>query len=192
MIYGLRTRRLVGKHTVGTGHLLNDLVISPAGEAFITDTRVGAVWRLAPGGQELEMLPGRFEFANGIAISSDLRRLYVSTFPDGITIFDLSTHIASAMQRPAGLCLANVDGLYFYRGDLIAVQNGIMAPRVIRIVLARDEKTAARFDVLERGNPLFNGVTTGVIVGKSFYYMANIQDDRATDFQPISVLTLRL
>jgi hypothetical protein len=85
-----------------------------------------------------------------------------------------------------------VDGLYFYRGTLIAVQNGIMAPRVIRIILVRDEKAAARFDVLERGNPLFEGLTTGVVVGKSFYYMANIQDDRATDFKPISILTLRL
>ncbi len=155
MPYDLKTRRLVGKHTVGTGHLLNDLVISPAGEAFITDTRVGAVWRLAPGARELEMLPGRFEFANGIAISSDATRLYVSTFPDGVTVFDLPTHTASALQRPDGLCLANVDGLYFYRGTLIAIQNGIMAPRVIRIVLARDEKAAVRFDVLERGNPLF-------------------------------------
>jgi hypothetical protein len=67
-----------------------------------------------------------------------------------------------------------------------------MTPRVIRIVLARDGKAAARLDVLERGNPLFEGVTTGVVVGKNFYYMANTQDDRATDFKPIFVLTLRL
>jgi hypothetical protein len=192
MIYELKTGRFIGKHPVGAGHLLNDLVISPSGEAFFTDTRVGAVWRLAPGAQELEMLPGKFEFANGVAISSDAKRLYVSTFPDGITVFDLRTHTTLALQRPAGLCLANVDGLYFYRGDLIAIQNGIMAPRVIRIALARDEKSAARFDVLERGNPLFDGVTTGVVVGKSFYYMANIQDDRTTDFRPISVLALPL
>ncbi|HXP86863.1 MAG TPA: hypothetical protein VN841_19195 [Bryobacteraceae bacterium] len=192
MIYELHTGRIVGKHAVGAGHLLNDLVISPSGEAFFTDTRAGAVWHLAPGAQELGMLPGRFEFANGIAISSDAKWLYVSSFPDGVTVFDLRTHTASALQRPAGLCLANVDGLYFYRGDLIAIQNGIMATRVIRIVLARDEKSAVRFDVLERGNPLFDGVTTGVVVGKSFYFMANIQDDRTTDFRPISVLALRL
>ena len=138
------------------------------------------------------MLPGRFEFANGIAISADARRLYVSTFPDGVTVFDLRTHVASGLQRPASLCLANVDGLYFYRGDLVAIQNGIMAPRLIRIPLERDGKTAARFDVVERGNPLFDGVTTGVIVGRKFYYMANIQDDRKADFKPISFLTLRL
>jgi hypothetical protein len=58
--------------------------------------------------------------------------------------------------------------------------------------LARDEKSAVRFDVLERGNPLFDGVTTGVVVGKSLYFMANIQDGRTTDFRPISVLALRL
>jgi hypothetical protein len=67
-----------------------------------------------------------------------------------------------------------------------------MAPRVVRIVLAHDGKAATRFEVLERGNPLFEGVTTGVVVGKRLYYMANIQDDRATGFSPISVLALRL
>jgi hypothetical protein len=185
MLYELKTGRVTGKHPVGTGHLLNDLVISSTGEAFITDTRAGAVWRLTPGAQELEILPGRFEFANGIALSSDAKWLYVSTFPDGITVFDLRTHTASALQRPAALCLANVDGLYFYRGHLIA-------PRVIRIVVSRDGKAATRFNVLERGNALFDGVTTGVVVQKSFYYMANIQDDKATDFKPISVLMLRL
>jgi hypothetical protein len=122
MTYELKTARMVRKHAVGAGHLLNDLVISPTGEVFMTDTRGGAVWRLAPGAQELEILPGQFQFANGIAFSSDAERLYVSTFPDGVTVFDLRTHAASALRRPSGLCLANVDGLYFYRGNLIAIQ----------------------------------------------------------------------
>jgi hypothetical protein len=192
MLYEVRTGQLIGKHTVGDGHLFNDLVISATGEAFITDTRGGAVWRIAPGAQELVMLPGGFEFANGIAMSKDARLLYVSTFPDGITVFDLQTQTSSPLQRPAALCLANVDGLYFFGGDLIAIQNGIMAPRVIRIELAGRGRAVAGFKVLERGNPLFDGVTTGVVVGKSFYYMANIQDDKATGFKPISVLRVGL
>jgi hypothetical protein len=48
------------------------------------------------------------------------------------------------------------------------------------------------FDVLERRNPLFDGVTTGVVAGGDFFYMANIQDDKETGYNPITMLKLHL
>ena len=97
----------------------------------MTDTRAAAVWRLAPNGAGLTRLPQLFEFANGIAISPDGRLLYVSTFPDGITVLDLKTRQTAPISRPADLCLASIDGLYFHEGSLIAIQNGFMNPRVV-------------------------------------------------------------
>jgi hypothetical protein len=47
-------------------------------------------------------------------------------------------------------------------------------------------------DVLERRNPLFDGVTTGVVAGGDFFYMANIQDEKKDGFGPITILKLRL
>jgi hypothetical protein len=113
---------------------------------YLTDTRAGSVWHLETGSTELTQLPERFEFANGIAISPAGRLLYVSTFPDGIKIVDLKTHAAAPIARPADLCLASIDGLYFHRGALIAIQNGFMTPRVVRSPLRAIE----RFEVPER------------------------------------------
>jgi sugar lactone lactonase YvrE len=129
---------------------------------------------------------------NGIALSPDGNLLYVSTFPDGITVFDLKTSVATPIGRPANLCLATIDGLYFHRGALIAIQNGVMSPRVVRFNLTRDLRVIRRFEVLERRNPLFEGVTTGVVVGSDFFYMANIQDDKKASFDPITILKLHL
>jgi hypothetical protein len=67
-----------------------------------------------------------------------------------------------------------------------------MAPRVVRLTLARDLRAIERFEVLERRNPLFDGVTTGVVVGGDFFHMANIQDDKNTGFNPITMLRLHL
>jgi hypothetical protein len=64
--------------------------------------------------------------------------MYVSTFPDGITVVDLKTHAATPIARPTGVCLATIDGLYFYSGVPIAIQNGFMTPRVARFQLTRD------------------------------------------------------
>ena len=105
---------------------------------------------------------------------------------------DLKTHVATPIARPTGLCLATIDGLYFYRGALIAIQKAFMTPRVARFSLSRDLRTIERAEVLERRNPLFEGVTTGVIAGDEFFYMANIQDGKKTGFNPITILKLHL
>jgi streptogramin lyase len=176
----------------GPGHTFNDLAIAPSGDIYLTDTPAGAVWHLAPGAADLVRLPQRFPFANGIALSPDAQLLYVSTFPDGITVLDLHAQTATPLPRPADLCLANIDGLYFHKGALIAIQNGIMSPRVVRLTLTPNLRAIARFEVLERRNPLFDGITTGVIAGNEFFYMANIQDDKQSGFNPIIILKLHL
>lgn len=191
--YDLASTRVIRKYAVaGSGHLFNDLAIATSGDVYLTDTRAGAVWHLANGSDDLARFPGRFESANGIALSPDESLLYVSTFPDGITIIDLKTHTATPIARPAGLCLGAIDGLYFHAGTLIAIQNGFMTPRIARFSLGHNLRTIERSEILERRNPLFEGVTTGVLAGDEFFYMANIQDDKKSGFNPIRVLKLHL
>jgi hypothetical protein len=191
--YGLASAEVVQKYPVtGGGHNFNDLAFGPAGDVYLTDTRAGAVWHLSKGAPDLTRLRGRFEFANGIALSEDGGLLYVSTFPDGISVVDLKTHETAPIAHPDKLCLATIDGLYFHRRALIAIQNAFMTPRVVRLILTRDLRAIERFEVLERRNPLFEGVTTGVFVGDGFFYMANIQDEKKTGFNPIVMLKLHL
>jgi sugar lactone lactonase YvrE len=166
----LASARVVRKYAVaGSGHAFNDLAIAASGDVYLTDTRAGSVWHLANGSADLTRFPGRFESANGITLSPDESLLYVSTFPDGITVVDLKTHAATPIARPAGLCLAAVDGLYFHAGTLIAIQNGFMTPRIARFTLGRNLRTIQAVEVLERRNPLFEGVTTGVLAGDEFF-----------------------
>jgi len=94
------------------------------------------------------------------------------------------------IARPDNLCLATIDGLYFHRGALIAIQNAFMAPRVVRFILSHDLRAIKEFEVLERRNPIFDGVTTGLVAGRDFFYMANIQDDKETGYDPITMLKL--
>jgi hypothetical protein len=63
---------------------------------------------------------------------------------------------------------------------------------VVKLRLSKDLRGIERFEVLERRNPLFEGVTTGVIAGNELFYMANIQDGKQSGFQPITILRLAL
>ena len=67
-----------------------------------------------------------------------------------------------------------------------------MNPRVIRLILSLDLRTIEKYGIIERRNPLFDGITTGMIANGDFFYMANIQDEKKTGFVPISVLKIRL
>jgi DNA-binding beta-propeller fold protein YncE len=183
-------------------HLLNDLVVGSLGDVFVTDTRAGAIYRISRRTDRLELLnPAlRIPAANGIAVSDDSQYLYAAGFGDGITVVDLKSGSFRAIAHTPDLCLATIDGLYFYRGSLIAIQNGLMAHRVIRCYFARDPARIARFEVLERRNPLFEGITTGAIADGAFYFMANTQIDKVragrivsnTPLEPIRVLKIGL
>jgi hypothetical protein len=190
--YQLPSARLVRKYSVSGNHEFNDLAFAPAGDVYVSDTRAGAIWHLAKGAADLTQLPERVDFANGITLSPGGSLLYVSTFPNGIAVIDLKAGQATPIAHPPNLCLATIDGLYFHRGALIAIQNAFMTPRVVRFMLSRDLRAIERFEVLERRNPLFDGVTTGVIAGSNFFYMANIQDSKKTGFDPIAILKLHL
>jgi hypothetical protein len=74
-----------------------------------------------------------------------------------------------------------IDGLYAERDSLIAIQNGPMSPRVARLYFNAARSHIARCKILERGNPIFDGVTTGVLTAGKFYYMANNQLDQVVN-----------
>jgi hypothetical protein len=67
--YDLASGAVIQMHSItAPGHVFNDLAIGPRDDVYLTDTRAGAVWHLPKGAVELTRLPGKFEFANGIAL----------------------------------------------------------------------------------------------------------------------------
>ncbi len=184
--YNLASGKLI--HKYAGGQLFNDLAINKQGDVFITDTKAGTVYWISHATNRLELLnPSlKVEAANGIAISDDSKKLYVAGFPEGITVVDLKSGKFHPIPHPANLCLGTIDGLAFFKGALIAIQNGIMTHRVVRYKLTPDLNAIDNFEILERRNPLMEGPTTGTIANGAFYYMGNTNQD------PIRILRLDL
>jgi hypothetical protein len=200
--YDLATSRLIKKYVLPMDLLFNDLEVTAKGDVFVTATRAQTLyWISAKTGKLEEWRPGlKLRDANGIAPSSDQRRLFISTFPDGVTVIDLESGSVRGLAHPASVSLASVDGLYFHDNSLIAVQNGCIAHRVARFFLNPALDGVLKAEVLERGNPLFDIPTTGAVAGDTFYFIANSQlhnygargiVDRAK-LRPISILKLKL
>ncbi len=89
LCYDLRPRKLVKRYAVPGTHTLNDLVVSPRGDVYITDTKTSVIYRIA-GETATEFLKG-LEYPNGIAISEDGSKLFIAHFGDGISLVDVET-----------------------------------------------------------------------------------------------------
>jgi hypothetical protein len=111
-------------------------------------------------------------YPNGITHLATGRLLYVAHF-GGISVIDLATRETNLLAAPETIPLFGIDGLYFHENTLIGVQNGIDADRIVRFTLGDGGRSVTAIRVLENNHPSFNIPTTGVIAGKSFYYISN-------------------
>jgi streptogramin lyase len=171
---GTLLARYTLEHLPGT-HLPNDMAVSATGDVFLTDSEAGAVHVLRAGAKELTPLvpAGTLIYPNGIALSENGAHLYVAHF-GGIAVVDPTTGQHTPLEAPAGMVLAGIDGLFLYKGSLIAVQNGLGRGRVARFYFGAAPTRLERQEVLESGNRLFHHLpTTGTVAGDSFIYIAN-------------------
>lgn len=180
--FDLATGKLVGKHLLpaGTPHLLNDLVVDAAGFVYATDTTTGAIYRAGgvEGTIEPFAVPGTFRSPNGIALSSGGQSLYVASAGRGISMISIATREVSDLRAPADVVTLGIDGLYSYGHDLIAVQNAIGRPRLVRYVLTSPDEID-RVEILESRHPLYDTPTTAAICKGRVYYVANPHLDHA-------------
>jgi hypothetical protein len=163
------------------GRLLNDFVVAEDGGLFITDTEQGSIYRLRSPEDTLELFlqpdPVYYSVANGITSAPGDRVLYVA-FLQGIARIDVASKSIALLPSPDTVSTASIDGLYWYRGSLIAVQGIPSLSRVVRYSLSDDGQRVTDGAVLERGVPIVVQPTTGTLVGSRFYYIANAQYGR--------------
>jgi hypothetical protein len=176
--YDLTTGKLVKKYLLDNRpekHSLNDLTINSAGDVFLTDTSGKAVYMISHQKDELELFARLEHSPNGIVFSSDEKKLLVAVYGgSGVGTLDIDTKEFSEIALPAGESFA-ADGLYFWRGSLIAIQPGNGEKIIARYVLNREMSRVESIEVIEATHPAFQQPTTGVIVEQDFYYIANSQ-----------------
>jgi len=177
--YDLAKKTLIKKYILDERPLLhefNDLVITSAGDVFITDDLFGAVYRISHKKNALELFlkPTLLTYPNGIALSQDEQLLYIA-HRGGILVINLATKSYFPLSHPSNTSLCEIDGLYFYKNSLIAIQGTYRPPRVVRFFLNDTLLQVDSARIIESANPLFMLPTTGVIVEDIFYYIANSQ-----------------
>jgi hypothetical protein len=188
-------------------HDLNDLVLRGESEIYVTDTFANRVFRFDRKSRTLTTLDlaagqqGRPVFyPNGITVTDDDNALYVADFL-GVLRVDLRTNEVQEVKPAVHDTLAGADGLYWYKGGLVGIQNSTSLRRAMWWKLSPDGRSVVASETLERGTELVKDPTTGAILDDKFYFMANTGIDNLDDngnivdaakLEPLRIAVVRL
>jgi streptogramin lyase len=176
--FDLSTGKLLKKIVVDPAKPANyfdDLTVARDGRVFVSSGGNGSILTLAPDGEQLSVLvaPGTIQGPNGLALSSDNTRLYVSDYGGAIFLLDPRSGSTTRLGPPSDATIYGIDGLAWANGSLIGVENGVEPARVVRLTLSADGTRIDRVAILEMNHPKFGEPTIGVVAGQDYYFIAN-------------------
>ena len=160
--------------TTSGPHLFNDLVLRGSEEIYLTDSLDNKALRFDRKTRTFAALPlsRALYYPNGIALSGDGNLLYVAD-AFGVLQYDLRSQWGREVQASKSNTISGFDGLYWYRGRLVGIQNSLGMSRVAEFELAADGSRVTASTALEYRSEFVEFRTTGSIDEANFYFMAN-------------------
>ena len=170
--YDLRTGRLLQRIEGPAASQLGDMTLSPAGDLLVADSNKGGLYLLRHDDLRLVRL-NTHEFVSPMtpAFISPHQAL-IADYVRGIALLDLGTDQVEWVAMADKYALEGTDGLYWYGGRLIAIQNGLAPERLMSFTLEAGHARISAQETIESGTPNLDP-THGVIVAGSLYYIAN-------------------
>ena len=167
-----------------SGHVLGDVALGPDGDVFMSDSFDPVLYRLRPGADSLEAVRSPlFRSLQGIAPSPDGRTLYVADYSHGLLRVDLATGRATRVADAPGSTTVGLDGINWFDGSIIAIQNGVAPPRIVSLRLSTDGTRVERAEVIDQNIDVADEPTVGTIIPgtREFVYVANSQWEKYND-----------
>jgi len=172
------TGNLLGRFTPGGSgkHGFNDLVVRRNGEVILTDSLSNQVFRFDPHSQTFTPLAINrpLFYPNGIALADDDRQVFVAD-DNGVVRIDMQNGSSANVAPGPHNTLGGIDGLYWRKGSLLAVQNGIGSPRIALFRLSQDGLSVTETTVLEYRSAFTREPATGAIRGNDFYFIVDTE-----------------
>lgn len=176
--YNVNTGKLVKKFIVNHGMLetvLGSVCMNSKNEVFATDSKQNFIFKVNESTGTLDQFYSSEEFSSiqGLAFSDDSKYMFVADYEKGIFKLDLKTMIMTLVPKTFDRSLQGIDGLYFYKNSLIAIQNGVVPMCVSRYTLSKNFDNLTAVTLIDQAYPAYGEPTLGVIDGNTFYYVAN-------------------
>jgi len=170
---GLKRKAWMARDS-STAHTFGDVAVAPDGDVYVSDSESPWILELREGSDSLVRFVTHplFRSLQGMAITPDGATMYVADYSHGLLRISLGSKTVDRLGAARGVTLLGVDGLYWHRGSLIGVQNGVTPARVVRFCLDPSGRSVRRLEGLDRNPAIADEPTLGAIEGDSLVYVA--------------------
>lgn len=174
----LDTSKIVGHFETGNASspsLFND--VQPLGDgrrAVVTDSKRGTLYIASLGKNAMgRMLPDNsFEGPNGITLDPVGERLFIADSL-GLSVIGVESSKARRLKGPSGTSFGGVDGLSWWKGSLVGVQNAVGDLRIWTTPVSGEQLGQPK--VLSAGDPRLGAVTTIATNSQGIWFIADTQ-----------------
>jgi sugar lactone lactonase YvrE len=176
--FSLKTGKLIKRIDLpsATGpHRLDHLHVAADGRVFAADSTQKRIHLVDGNSTKLVVQNPKLTHLQGLTTSDDGKLLYFADTEYGLFVLNLEKQKAIPVAAPSTLTLFGIDGLYFWKGHLIAIQNAFPPARVMRLKLDESGTRVAASLPLDAGHPELAAPTTGVVDGDALLLIANSQ-----------------
>lgn len=175
---GKLLRRIEGPRPVALG----DMLLTEQGDVIVSDGDGGGVYRVSANGATMQRLDdGDFISPQTPAMHPDGKHIFVPDYVRGVGVLEIATKQVRWLSMGGRFALHGIDGLYFARGKLIAVQNGTSPERVVAFTLDPSFAKIESETIIERSTGTLGDPTHGVVIDNDFYYIADSGWDAIDD-----------
>jgi hypothetical protein len=166
---GILLRRIDGPPSSDLG----DMLLTKRGEPIVSDGDGGGVYRISSAGSALVRIDaGDFISPQTPAAYPDARHIFVPDYVRGIGVLDIETKKVRWLSGGGRFALEGIDGMYFERERLIAVQNGTSPERVVAFTLNPSRTRIVAERIIARSAATLDP-THAVAIGGFLYYISN-------------------
>ena len=159
----------------GRPHRLGDLALGSDGAVYAADTILPIVYRLDRDQGRLQAYVASADSVSfrGMTASDDGSMLYVADYEMGIVALDLEGKRARRVTGPETLNFGGIEGIEFWNGHLVIIQNGNPPQRILRLSLADDGVTVNGVSPLAVAQPFFNYPNYGTMKDGRLVFFAD-------------------
>lgn len=176
--FNLETFELIKHYPVpvdGRPHSLGNIAMAPNGDIYVSDSMLPVIYVKKADETKLKPFFASRERVSlrGLAVSDDGRFLYIADYEMGLGVVDLVAGEAFNLTTPETLNLGGIDGLNYWNGSLVIIQNGISPQRIMNLELEPNGRAVSNIAPLAVALEIMDSPNYGTVVGDDFYFFAN-------------------
>ncbi|MTI40815.1 hypothetical protein [Fulvivirga lutimaris] len=167
--------KILKKHVLEGNHMFGDLKILDDGSVLISDTGENRIYKITLN-TEPELwfdLSQKVWNLQGLAMSDREEYLYLSDYISGLYRINLKNREVEKVNLPETVSDKGFDGIYYYKNQLIGIQNGVSPKKTWLLQLDKSGLGVAKAKVIDQALDILDEPTQGILIDNRFLYIAN-------------------